>query len=99
MKYINLDVSKEKDLEQIDKRLTELQEITDSTTIDIKKLQERVKAVAVNLTIDVELSEPSENIEVEEFNNWIADEIPYEWNKEMNTNQILQYILQRFLNM
>lgn len=83
MKYINLDVSKEKDLEQIDKRLTELQEITDSTTIDIKKLQERVKAVAVNLTIDVELSEPSENIEVEEFNNWIADEIPYEWNKEM----------------
>ena len=28
MKYINLDVSKEKDLEQIDKRLTELQEIT-----------------------------------------------------------------------
>ena len=41
MKYINIDISKEKELEQIGDNFKNLDEATESTTMDIKNVEDR----------------------------------------------------------
>lgn len=82
MKYINIDISKEKELEQIGDNFKNLDEATESTTMDIKNVEDRVKAIAEVFSVNIELGE--KDITIEDFNKWLPDEIPYEWNKEIN---------------
>lgn len=82
MRYVTLDISKEKELEEISDDIKALNKATESTTIDIKNVEDRAKAIAEVLGVNVELGEAVETIGT--FNKWLTDELPYEWNKKIN---------------